>query len=505
MQILNSEQIRKVDALTLEYEPVTSIELMERAASACYYWIRGHFDSGIKVKVFAGPGNNGGDGLAIARMLALAGMNVWVILIKDPSNLSADALVNYNLLINLQGISIFFIKETEVFPVIDYTDLVIDALFGSGLSRPIDGFTGKLVNYMNQSGAAIVSIDIPSGLHTEENTYKEPETIIHATYTLTFQAPKLSFFFAENEPFVGKWHHLDIRLSSKAINEQETSNFYTGSEDISKLLHIRKKFAHKGNFGHALLMAGSFGKMGAAVMSAKSCLRSGVGLLTVQVPSRGYDILQISVPEAMTIIDENPYSISIIPEFNGFNAIGIGPGIGTDEKTSWLVHDLLTTAKLPIVIDADAINLISLHPDLLDLIPPNSILTPHPGEFDRLTGPSQNGYHRNRKQIEFSRKYKIIIVLKGAYTSISTPDGKCLFNSTGNPGMATAGSGDVLTGITLSLLAQGYPPEQAALIAVFLHGLAGDLAKDSMGEEALIASDIINYLGKAFLKLKRND
>ncbi len=503
MKILTAQQIGNVDKLTINSEPIASVDLMERAACACHDWIKDHFANNLEIKVFAGPGNNGGDGMAISRMLAKSGYKVFVYLLNSPDTFSPDARINYHKLADVKGIEVFFIKGSDDFPLLGRTDIVIDSIFGSGISRPLIGISAKLVEYINLSGAIIVSIDIPSGLRTEENEYSNNDSIVQAKYTLTFQMPKIAFFFAENERYTGEWAVIDIGLSSSAIEDQQTNYYYTGREDISKFLITRKKFAHKGNFGHSLLMAGSFGKMGAAVLASKACLHSGAGLLTTLVPYKGYDIMQTSVPEGMAIVDKNPDFIMELPELEGYNAIGIGPGTGKDEKTGQLLYSLLTKTKIPVVIDADAINLIAMHPDWMGLLSPNIILTPHPGEFDRLAGPSVNGYHRHLKQIDFSKKYNTVVVLKGAYTSITSPEGRCWFNSTGNPGMATAGSGDVLTGIILSLLSQGYQPVHGAITGVWLHGLAGDIACELNGEEALTASDIINNLGKAFQKIKK--
>jgi NAD(P)H-hydrate epimerase len=387
-------------------------------------------------------------------------------------------------------------------PEINGSDIVIDALFGSGLSKPLTGLSANIVKHINRSEATVIAIDIPSGLYGEKNGYDTPEAIIQADYTLTFGLPKLSFFFAENEQFVGKWHVLNIHLMHEAIDQQESRYWLTELSDIASTIPVRKKFSHKGYFGHALLMAGSYGRMGAAILAAKACLRSGAGLLTTHIVSKGYEIMQTAVPEAMVTIDPATEELSCLPDLSKFTAIGIGPGIGVSDPAGFALYQLLKNAQVPLILDADAINLLAAHTDWLGLIPENTMLTPHPGEFDRLTGLSKNGYERHLKQIEFSIKHKVIVVLKGAYTSVTAPSGSCQFNSTGNPGMATAGSGDVLTGIILSLLAQGYNPVNAALTGVYLHGLAGDLACEQTGEEALIASDIINYLGKSFKKIK---
>jgi ADP-dependent NAD(P)H-hydrate dehydratase / NAD(P)H-hydrate epimerase len=503
MKILTADQIRKVDAYTIEHEPVESIELMERAANKCFNWINDKVSGTPIIKFFIGPGNNGGDGLAIARLLAAAEKKVQVLMIASPDTFSKDAKTNYNRLVEQGKAEIIQLAEKKI-PKIANHDIIIDAMFGSGLSRPLSGLAVEVAKSINSAQAKVISIDVPSGLYCESNELNINDAIVHADDILTFQLPKLSFFFVENEKYVGTWHLLDIGLSLKAIAEQESPYFFVSKDKIGSILKPRKKFAHKGVFGHALLLAGSYGKMGAAVLASRACLRTGVGLLTTHIPIKGYDIMQISVPEAMVSVDTTSDNLSTLPDISQYTAIGIGPGLGLYNFTGLMMFQLLKSVNIPFVLDADAINLLAIHPEWLGLLPENTILTPHPGEFDRMAGPSKTGYERHLKQIEFSRRNKVIVVLKGAYTSITTSDGKCWFNSTGNPGMATAGSGDVLTGIILSLLAQHYKPIDAALIGVYIHGLAGDLASADGGEESLIASDITNYIGKAFLNVKKS-
>jgi ADP-dependent NAD(P)H-hydrate dehydratase / NAD(P)H-hydrate epimerase len=502
MKILSAEQIRKADAFTIEHEPIKSINLMERASVACETWISTHFGTNLAIKVFAGPGNNGGDGLAIGRLLEDTWHNLEVFLINTPNKLSPDAYTNYLRLAKYKNIKITVLENEGPLPPLDDSCIVIDALFGSGLSRPLSGLAARVVNHINSSNAKVVAIDVPSGLFTEENISEPSASIIRADHTLTFQALKLSFLFAENQQYLGQWWILNIGVLPEAINMQASTYSLTELSDIIPLIPTRKKFSHKGSFGHGLLIAGSQGKMGAAVLSSRACMRTGIGLLTTHLPSKGYEILQIAIPEAMVSIDTTLEYPSTLPDLSKYTAIGIGPGIGTNDFTGLMLRQLLKTAKVPLVIDADALNLLALNPELMELLPENTILTPHPGEFDRLTGPSVSGYQRHLKQLELSKKYKINIVLKGSHTSITSSNGYCHFNSSGNPGMATAGSGDVLTGIILSLLAQGYHPLQASITGVYLHGLAGDIAEVQTGEESLIASDIIDYISKAFKTVK---
>ncbi len=359
----------------------------------------------------------------------------------------------------------------------------------------------ELIAHLNNSFAQIVSIDIPSGLMGESNSGNILENIIQANFTLPLQFPKLSFLFAENESFTGDWEVLPIGLHPEIIQQKNTPYFYVTKDFIKANKKHRNKFSHKGTFGHALLISGCYGKMGAAVLASQACLSSGVGLLTTHIPRMGNDIMQISVPEAMISFDQSDILFSQPPDLSEYNAIGVGPALGCRNNSQAGLQMLIEETKKPIVIDADALNILAQNQDWFNKLPENSILTPHPKEFERLTEKAESGYNRHLMQIEFSIKHKVIVVLKGAYTSITSPDGRCFFNSTGNPGMATAGSGDVLTGIVLSLLSQGYEPLLAAIIGVFIHGTAGDLARDYLGEEALTASDIINNLGNAFLSL----
>jgi NAD(P)H-hydrate epimerase len=503
MKLFNVEQIRQGDLFTIENEPVSSIDLMERAAGKAACWISRYYPTYSKFVIFAGTGNNGGDGVVIARLLAAQDFNVKLFIVRLSENETEDFKTNLNRLISINLVDITELTETDELPMIEKDSVIIDALFGSGLTRPLQGFAAQVVKHLYSSGADIISIDMPSGLFGEDNSANERDNIIRAKYTLTFQFPKLSFFFPENEKYTGKWIVLPIGIHQEFIDNTNTNYHFITEEDILPLLKTRRKFAHKKNFGHALLVSGSYGKMGAAVLASKGCLRTGAGLLTVHVPSFGYGIIQTSVPEAMTSIDIYNKVITNIPLNENFNAIGIGPGIGKSQKTQEAIKELFLNTHVPLVIDADALNILADNKDWINKISSDCIFTPHPKEFERLAGLSKDGYSRLHIQIDFAIKYNLYIVLKGAYTSIACPDGTCYLNSTGNPGMATGGSGDVLTGMILSLLAQGYPMKDAALTGVFIHGLAGDIAADELGEEALIAGDIVNYIGKAFRYLRK--
>jgi len=499
MKILKSAQIREVDAYTIKHEPIDSIDLMERAALTITNWINKNIPTQKTIKIFAGPGNNGGDALAIARQLNDYNLEVYFLKISD--RLSKDCQINLDKL-KEKNFSVSNIESKANFPEIHENDVILEGLFGSGLTRKLEGLPKDLVIHLNKSNASIISIDIPSGLFGEDNIGNDFEAIIKADYTLTFQLPKLSFLLEENESFVGKWEILPIGLDKDFINSLESRFYHIDHDWIRENLIVRRKFSHKGTYGHALLVAGSYGKMGAAILGAKAALRSGSGLVTVHVPKIGYEIMQTALPEAMISLDWSDIIFTNLPDAENYSAIGVGPGIGTKQNTQKALISLLQQAKKPMVIDADGLNILSLNKEVLKEIPENSILTPHPKEFERLIGKATNGLKRVEAQVDFSIKNKVYVVLKGAHTSISCPDGSCYFNSTGNPGMATAGSGDVLTGMILSLLGQGYDPKKAAIIAVYLHGLSGDIASEIIGEEAMIASDIIENIGMAFNWIK---
>ena len=501
MKIFSVDKIREADATTIKNEPIASIDLMERAATQIFNWVLDHVSSEKTIYIFAGLGNNGGDGLALGRMLANDGYVVTINIIRYSKKTSIDFQINYERLNKISGITINEINNSNDIPVIESNDVVIDAVFGSGLARPITGFAGKVIRYINNSQAITISIDIPSGLFADTCSLTEKGDIINSDYTLSIQLPKLAFLLPENEMYVGNWEVLDIGLSPEYINLTATKNHFITDKDIFPTLPGRAKFSHKGTYGHALLIAGSYGKMGAAVLASKACLRSGVGLLHTHVPRAGIQILQTASPETMISIDRYDNYFSEVPDIGLFNAIGIGPGLGMEHQSQMAMKLLIQDSTIPLVIDADALNILSENPTWLAFLPKGSILTPHPKEFQRIAGSWQNDFERLEKQRNLAQKRGVYIVLKGANTSICFPDGSCYFNSTGNPGMATAGSGDVLTGIITGLLASGYSSAVAATLGVYLHGLSGDIAAQEKGYEALIADDIIDNLGNAFKKL----
>jgi NAD(P)H-hydrate epimerase len=501
MKVFTSKQIRALDAHTIKEEPISSSDLMERASLAFSNWFISKFpDEDLPVCIICGPGNNGGDGLAVARILHQRFYSVSLYICSIGNKTSEDFNKNARRLPDVVDSQKVVIKKGDSFPTVKPGSIIIDAIFGSGLTRPVEGFWGDLIDYLNNLKLTIISIDIPSGLFADRSSYG---SIIKADYTLSFELPKLAFFFPQNSVFLGQWDSKSIGLSTSFIEQEKTPNFFITQKEIIGMVKPRNKFDHKGTFGHALLIVGSYGKMGAATLAAKAGLRSGAGLVTVHSPKCGYQILQIAIPEAMVSIDENSNHFSTVPILKNYSAVGIGCGLGTEDVSANAFYKLITQSQAPLLIDADALNILANNKEWLKTLPKNSILTPHPGEFKRLFGISGNDFDQNNIQRQMAQKFGVIIVLKGAHTCIADPEGNCYFNSTGNPGMATAGSGDVLSGIITGYLAQGYSSLEASILGVFVHGMAGDIATEEIDQNSLIAGDIINSLGKVYKRLKK--
>jgi NAD(P)H-hydrate epimerase len=488
--ILTAEQIRGLDAYTIANEPVPSIALMERACKAFVKWFAEKFDKNQLIGIACGTGNNGGDGLGIARLLLAKNYKVKVWVLRGSMKASDDFTKNFKRL--PKKIKPVDITSSVSGSLFDGCDVVVDAIFGTGLSRPAEGVYKEMITAMNAAKAVRVAVDLPSGMMADAESKGD---IVKAHYTVSFQFPRMAFLLPQSGKDAGDWHVIDIGLMKAGI--PNVSSFLVKEVDIVPRFIQRDKFSHKGDHGKALVIAGSYGKMGAAVLSAAACLRSGVGLLTVHVPGKGYDIIQTSVPEAMATVDASSEIFSRVPNVSSFDAIGIGPGIGTSPETATAFRQLLEQGK-PMVIDADALNILSQDRSLLHLVPRGSILTPHPGEFERLAGKSKNDFDRLNLVRKLSIDMQSVIVLKGAHTCVANSDGNIYFNSTGNPGMATGGSGDVLAGMLTALMAGGYTAFDAALVGVFAHGLAGDLASAAGGQVGMVAGDIVKYLPKAW-------
>ena len=500
MKIFTTDHIKDIDRYTIEHEPIASIDLMERAAAAIARAITARWSNDRKVVVFAGAGNNGGDALAVARMLHEEGYATESYVFNPRRQLSADCQINLERL-KAAGAPTHEVVEAFNPPRLTSDMVVVDGLFGSGLNRPLEKAYASLVQYINAGEATIVSIDMPSGMAGEDTEDFRSQNIIHPALTLTLQFPKLSFFTAEEIGVNPHWEILDIGLHPDILRDTATPYHYTLPDEAAGLLHTRPRFSHKYDYGHLLTVAGSRGMMGAAIIATRAALHSGAGLVTLHAPACGETAAQTAVPEAMFAADTNETCISNIPLTRKYDAAVIGPGLGRNENTRHAIAQLTRQLACPTVIDADALYLLSENVHTLGRLAPQTILTPHHREFDRLFGESPTQYARLQKAREVCRRYNLIVVLKGAYTAVVSDDGTVYFNSTGNPGMATAGSGDALSGVIGALLAQHYPPLQAAILGVMLHGMAGDIAAQRESQEYITAGEIIRCLGQAFARL----
>ncbi len=499
MKLFTAQQIRDADAYTIKHEPIASIDLMERASQKCLDWLTKKYNKNFSFSVFCGIGNNGGDGLAISRMLLEKGYQVNCYVVEFSKNYSDDFKVNLERLQLKTKVS-FLSEESENFTITENT-IIIDAIFGSGLSRPAEGFTKNIIQKINSYSNEVVSIDVPSGLFCEDNSLNDKEAIIKADEILSFQFPKLSFLFPDNAKWCNFFTVLPIGLHPEFIKHTSTNFFYIEESLVKEIYQPRKKFTHKGTYGHALIISGSYGMAGAAVLSAKGALKAGAGKVTAHIPKKVVDIIQISLPEALTSIDIHEEYISEIPSLESYNTIAVGPGIGINDFAEESIKQLFQSSKSPIVIDADAITILGKKKEFLKFLPAQCILTPHPKELEKLIGTWKNDIEKLEKVKAFSEEHNCFVVVKGAHSICVCPSGEVYFNSTGNSGMATAGSGDVLTGMITGLLAQGYSSKESVILGVYLHGLAGDLAVQQIAKESLMASDIIDHLGKAFLEL----
>ncbi|MCO6357846.1 NAD(P)H-hydrate dehydratase [Roseivirga pacifica] len=480
-KIISAAQTRETDSFTITKEGIPSIDLMERASKRFVERFLELYPAVSSVCVFAGIGNNGGGGLAIARLLQRNGVDAQAYLVKYADGLSADCKSNFDRLDNC-----VVLKEGDHTGV--NCELIIDAIFGSGLNRPVEGWLADLFDDINRSDVPVVSVDVPSGLFADSSGHG---AVIQADDTITFQRPKRSFFVPETGRFTGNWRCVDIGLNEGFIEGQESDFYLIEPSDVG--LPKREKFSHKGNFGKVQLLAGSYGKMGAAILCAKAIMRSGAGLLTVHIPREGYTAMQVSVPEAMVTVDEGAEFISNPVVQSDASAICIGPGLGVNESTVQGLLQFLRSVEKPLVLDADALNILAQNPLFLKELPSKTVLTPHVGEFHRLFGECKDGFERLERAQQAAKKYDLVIVLKGAHTAVVDSE-RIVFNNTGNAGMATGGSGDVLAGIITALIGQGMAASEATLSGVYLHGLAGDYAAKKVGEVSLMASDLLKSL-----------
>ena len=499
MKVLSTSQMYDADQATMNNLAISSIDLMEKAAGKCSDWILNRYKNfGGVFHVVCGVGNNGGDGLVISRILLQNEQKVKTYIIPFSKNESSDFKVNL-IRIRELGHDPEYLTDENRHISCSSDDLVVDAIFGLGLSRPPAGLSKSIIQSINRSGATIVSIDFPSGLFSEDSVQDE-ESVIRANHCLTFQNPKLAFLLPENQEFIENWSILDIGLDKGFITGLPSQYTLIDQGFIRNVFQRRAKFSHKGSFGHSLLIGGSFGKIGAMVLASRAALCAGSGLVSSYIPKCGYTVLQTANPEVMVEVDDENYiqffNYKTIPD-----AVGIGPGLGMHLKTKKGFIKYISSLNIPLVLDADALNILSEHEELLTLIPENSILTPHPKEFERLAGSWNDDFDKLKKQQNFAKSYRCTVVLKGAHTSITQGD-VIYFNNSGNPALATAGSGDVLTGIITGLLAQGYASFEAAILGVYLHGRAADHAiKSKSSEESFTAMDGIHFLGTSFKEI----
>lgn len=495
-KVLSAAQLKQVDQLTVQRQGISTEQLVERAAKAFIEQFLKLPLPSQQVHLYCGTGHNGADGFAIACQLHHLGFQVHAYLLPSAGSI-ADAAAYWMQQVS-QFVTVRYLDSEQVWPQHQPDDVLIDALFGAGVNRPLEGMAASLVNHLNQlqqQGQTIVSVDLPSGIGTDVFV---AGPAITASYTITFAPLKLPFIMPQYGANVGQVFVQEIGLDADAVAAEPSQYWLTEEAEIRVMVKARARHSHKGHYGRALLAGGSHGKIGAMALATKACLRAGAGLVTAYVPRCGLEILQTSVPEAMVLTDVEKRLLTLPPPIINYNAIGIGPGMGTAEVTGVALRLLLEKLVTPVVLDADALNLLSLNPSLQALLPPGSILTPHALEFRRLAGASDNDFQVLDRLRKLAAKLKSIVIHKGAFTCIACADGMIYVNQTGNPGMATAGSGDVLTGIIVGLMAQGYTSLEAARLGTWLHGKAGDLATEDLGQQALIAGDIIHYLGKAW-------
>ncbi len=499
MKLYNAQQIYAADKYTIASQRIESDELMERAALQLFTWLHLRLQgASVKIHLFCGIGNNGGDGIALARHLLDHGYNIGVYVVNYSKTRSKDFLINLERL-KERKVWPVFLEEGTTLPEIGRDDIIVDAIFGIGLNRPPAKWVITLMRHLHKSEALILSVDIPSGLYMND-VPEDVDGVIKANYVLSFQAPKLVFFLPETGVFLENWEVLDIELDQKFLSEQETEYQLIGKNEVLPLYLPREKFAHKGTYGHSLVIGGSYGKIGAVVLSAKAALHSGSGLVTAYVPKCGYAIMQTTLPEAMVVSDADEKHISAIDYEIDPTVIGLGVGLGKEAATVKALSDFLSKNKTPLVVDADGLNILSENQALLEKLPSKTILTPHPKELERLIGRWENDFDKLKKAKEFSKKYDCIVVIKGAHT-ITIYEDKGYINTTGNPGMATGGSGDVLTGVITGLVAQGYKPLEATIFGVYIHGKAADLVVENTGYQALTATGIVEGIGGAYLDL----
>ncbi|WP_179316899.1 NAD(P)H-hydrate dehydratase [Winogradskyella undariae] len=502
MKLFSKEQIYEGDRLTSERQNIASTELMERAGTQIFNWIHTRLQGAqVPIHVFCGIGNNGGNGLVLARHLITHGYNVETYVVNCSDKRTQEFLINYDHIKNVtkKWPEMLSCKDDFTAIEIDIEDIIVDAVFGIGFNRDPNNWVAELFQKFKASKAFTLAVDIPSGLYTDE-AVEDENAVVYANYTLSFQSPKLIFFLPDTAKFIGQWEILDIGLDREYLMQTETKAELISKQEVLPLYRSRDKFSHKGDFGHVMILGGSYGKIGSVNLASKAALRSGAGLVTAYIPKCGYHSLQTSIPEVMVITDESETHISNINFDLKPTVIGIGVGLDTLEETVKTFETFLKENKTQLVIDADGLNILSKNKALLKLLPKQTVLTPHPKELERLVGKWSNDFEKLEKVQTLSKEYDLIILIKGA-NSMTVYKDKFYINSTGNPGMATAGSGDVLTGMISGLIAQGYLPLSATIFGVYLHGKSADISLKDCGFESLMASHIIETIGEAYIDL----
>lgn len=501
MKIFSASQIKACDAYTIRASNITSIELVERAASACATFIQNNYSLDTPFVLLCGMGNNGADGLALARMLKQSGYAIKVFLLQHSEETSPENKANLNLLLRINASMVEYMPVNSFLADLPVQAVIVDAILGTGLSRPLDGWLAEFIQHLNHFPNRKIAIDIPSGMPAD-TLPNEGTAMVSAQQTLSFQLYKRSFLHPETAVFCGEIYLLDIDLHPTFIEATHTHYQTIESEKLQGFLKKKKAFSYKNEHGHAFIIGGSKGKGGAVLMATSAALRSGAGLVTSCIPEFSATAFQVIAPEAMSHISGNDF-IENIEHYEAATAIGIGVGMGTEAATIEAFTTFVAGCNTPCVFDADALNILAEHQELMNKIPPNSILTPHVGECDRLFGKSENSMQRVELVRMQAMRYNVCIVLKGHRTVIVAPNGDCFYNTNGNAGMAKAGSGDVLTGIITGILAQGYNALQAALLGVYLHSVSGDIAAEQLGQQAMNATDLIQHLSAAWQKLSK--
>ena len=507
MRIVTADEMKALDKAAYEDYGISGLVLMENAGRQVVDLIRRVTGDvrGRIVTVFTGKGNNGGDGYVAARHLLNMGAEVKVLSLVSTGEITGDAAVNFEIWRKM-GQKVYTVNQGDGSNIARLallnTDLIVDAVYGTGFKGKMPEKAGRIIEVLNKSGKPIVAVDVPSGLEADTGRVNGP--CVRANYTVTFGLPKLGMFLEPGADYTGEITVADISLPGVLIEKAAPHRYLITADYVKDWLPSRPSLAHKGNFGRVLVVAGSRGMTGAASLAGEAAIRSGAGLVTVAAPETLHAIMEGKMTEVMTVPlpDDGNGSLSreagkkILALLEDMDVLALGPGLSQSPGVITLVRDLLPSLKIPCVLDADALNALAGETHILSKLQAPGVITPHPGEMARLMGVTPKNIQEDRigNAVKAAADWNVVTLLKGARTVVAAPDGAVYINSTGNPGMATAGSGDVLTGMIASLIAQGMKPALAAAAGAYLHGLAGDQAAADKGMMGLIASDIISAL-----------